>query len=669
MLVECWRIAKALERADIQPASKSADVARPGKTGGPVVRALIDKEHKVRIVPVPEEEIEALWCLRKGNFHFWPVVRQARPMKPDEDCQAFHEHLAKAEKKEDKKEVKSQFLQKAPPGYDGLLDAAKNGFKKHKDKLRQERCPDKIKQLAERLSEMNAKALSEAFSQTIELDDILLALWYGRQDKGKTKAFGQVAFDLEERTVYSNDIRQELEKALATAGGTGQQVTCSISGSQGSKHEGKLPNPALPIVAPSGIAVFSMFREAPTNTRYGRTDDAIICVTKETVQRCLDAILYVTDVSRKGQTWTALRNGKKSEKAEASDLLIAYASGVNAQVADGFGGGDAETDYRDVLEPIVQALDGKACLTPEAEIELVIIRQISNAQLQAVYSRTPNVSEVLSAGRRWQKAQSQGPDLLLQGPNLISPNGVVTTLARQWRNDPPTHEVISGPSGGDVIDFMLATGPDRAARAALFLDLLLHRSTKLLTSEGSRLRRAEKKPSNTKPGTAERSAKEACLTLSLILDAMDRTMKQTQHSPPYLLGLLLGIVDTLHLAYCRAVRDSVPPSLGGSQLLGIAADDPTRALADLLERVRPWSDWAGTKEPGGDSMRDILMAKKALSRLAVLSTNLSGQLTEKPLDQMGKAELLLGYLSKDNAADQYLQPNAQTNTGTEQEHA
>ncbi|QYK56553.1 MAG: hypothetical protein KF733_03515 [Fimbriimonadaceae bacterium] len=669
MLVECWRVARALEQAGIVPEPKSANVARPGKAGGPVVRALIDGQLKVRLVAVPLGELEALWCLRKGNFHFWPVVRPDKPLKTEDDCKEFHRKLKELRTKADKDKVKRAGLEASPPDYSKLLDVAKKALEEHLEKLELKSCPDRIKQLATRLREVSAEATSQAFSESKDLDEVLLALWYGKQDGDKTKAFGQVAFDLEGETVYARELRQELEGALAVQRGTGPQVTCSIANRQGSKHDGKLPNPALPIVAPSGIAVFSMFSKAPTNTRYGLTDDAVICVTTETVKKCLDAIPYVTDASRKGQTWTALRNGKKSEKGEASDLLIVFASGIDAQVADGFGGGDAETDYKDVLQPVLTALEGKAQLTPNAEIEIVVIRQISNAQLQAVYGRTPKVSEVLGAGRRWQTGQWSFSDLLLQGPNLASPNSVVTSLSRQWRHEPPAFELVNGPSGGDVIDFMLAKGPDRAARAALFLDILLHRSTKLLTSEGSRLRRAKGESQNEQLGPAERSAKEACLTLTLILDAMDRTMEQTQHSPPYLLGLLLGVVDTLHLAYCRAVRASVPPSLGGSQLLGIAADDPTRALADLLERIRPWSDWAATKEPSGESENDILMAKKALSRLAVLSTNLSGQLCHSPLDQIGKAELLLGYLSKDCVADQYSPTTAPSATEPEQDHA
>ena len=128
-------------------------------------------------------------------------------------------------------------------------------------------------------------------------------------------------------------------------------------------------------------------------------------------------------------------------------------------------------------------------------------------------------------------------------------------------------------------------------------------------------------------------------------------MDETMRSPAYLLGLMLGLVDTLHWAYCSEVRNSMPPSLGGSQLLGIASDDPTRALGELLERIRPWHDWADTARPG-DNDKTILRAKKALVRLSSVAPLLAGRLPGR-LDDTGKAELLLGFLSRDAAADAY----------------
>src|SRR6266540_1601356 len=83
MLLESWRIAQALDAAGIDVAGRSADVASPGKTGGPVLRILIGKDLSAEVVPVPESELASLWALRKANFHYWPIVRPSGPLCTD----------------------------------------------------------------------------------------------------------------------------------------------------------------------------------------------------------------------------------------------------------------------------------------------------------------------------------------------------------------------------------------------------------------------------------------------------------------------------------------------------------------------------------------------------------------------------------------------------------
>ncbi|HRF59663.1 MAG TPA: hypothetical protein PLH94_07080 [Fimbriimonadaceae bacterium] len=634
---------------------------------------------------MPDEELTSLWCFRKGNFHFWPVVRPSAIGATEESAKDAHKAVKDATTREKKDKARKQALEvfeftKAP-----VVIGMAGPMGEHMDKLTLPLMPEELATLRDRLRILTEEALASALNSSEEgLTDVRFSLAFGKLDKQKIKPDGQVAFDLEEGTINTSKIRQQVEAALATSSSSGHDVVCSLSGMNGIKHQGKLPNPALPVVAPSGIAVFSMFSEAPTNTRYGRTDDAIIQVTSQTIQACLNAVRYVTRDESQGNSWTRLPNGKRDKRTEKADLLIAFAAGIEAKVADGFGGGDPETNYADVLRPVLSALEGKCKLTPNADVHLVAIRQISNAQLQAVYCRTPMLSQVLEAGRRWEKAQQQLPELVVTSHKskwLLSPGRAVSVLLRRWVDVPVRETLVPGPSGGDLLDFFLSKGEERRERAMGLLDRLLYVDSHLLAWAGSEARRfsteglgtpasGSKKGNEvkTKEPAYKRYVVESIKLLALIYNAMGRTMEQTQHSPPYQLGLLLGVVDTLHLCYCQKVRNSIPPSLGGGQLLGIAADDPTRALSDLLERIRPWSDWANTVQPKGQDDKAALRAKKALARLSSIAPQLQGNLERGQLDQIGRADLLLGYLSKDREADQYAEASTPPPTRPEQNH-
>ena len=187
--------------------------------------------------------------------------------------------------------------------------------------------------------------------------------------------------------------------------------------------------------------------------------------------------------------------------------------------------------------------------------------------------------------------------------------------------------------------------------------------TGLLNKSDRQQERAKEKDEGKEP-TANSETDRTAYLVTLLLEAQGRTMEQATHSPPYQLGLMLGLVDTLHWGYCKAVRGDVPSSLGGSQLIGIASDDPPRALSELLERIRPWHAWAETAEPNYNEEaknKAFYRARKAVGRMSRIAPELAGHLPAT-LDEIGKAELLLGYLSHDSNADTYGLPPAASQT-------
>jgi hypothetical protein len=120
--------------------------------------------------------------------------------------------------------------------------------------------------------------------------------------------------------------------------------------------------------------------------------------------------------------------------------------------------------------------------------------------------------------------------------------------------------------------------------------------------------------------------------------------------PAFLLGRFLALADILHAKYCLVVRKGdVPPQLLGSQHFAMAADNPKAALSVLGGRLMVYQQWAVTTKvetATADQQRAIRTAKWALGRLSEVAPQLEGRLPASPLDDAGRAEMLLGYLGR-----------------------
>ena len=124
----------------------------------------------------------------------------------------------------------------------------------------------------------------------------------------------------------------------------------------------------------------------------------------------------------------------------------------------------------------------------------------------------------------------------------------------------------------------------------------------------------------------------------------------------FLLGQLLAAADVVHVGYCMDVRDgSIPSSLLGNSLLGMAAEQPSKALSLLLKRWPPYANWA-KNEPkvhavaAKSDKNKAIALRKGLSqarRLGPIASALSERLHDADgrTDEMFQAELLLGYMA------------------------
>ena len=127
------------------------------------------------------------------------------------------------------------------------------------------------------------------------------------------------------------------------------------------------------------------------------------------------------------------------------------------------------------------------------------------------------------------------------------------------------------------------------------------------------------------------------------------------------LGQLLAAADVVHAGYCADVRGGqIPSSLLGNQVFSMAQTSPAKALAILCRRWKPYDGWV--KKAARDVTRsgnliaseskqeqqrgwDIRIALRHAREIGPLSSQLALALEDCRVNDIFRAELLLGYLA------------------------
>lgn len=125
-------------------------------------------------------------------------------------------------------------------------------------------------------------------------------------------------------------------------------------------------------------------------------------------------------------------------------------------------------------------------------------------------------------------------------------------------------------------------------------------------------------------------------------------------------------MDELHIGYCKSMRSGdIPNTLIGNLTYGMALQNPTKALAVLASRIKPYQTWAKkayenkswTIKKGGKAVNDKdgkPIDDKAIKAGVFASKWISGQSERmraqfeeniQTISDSFKAELMLGYLA------------------------
>ena len=471
-------------------------------------------------------------------------------------------------------------------------------------------------------------------------------------------------------------------EAMLTASensGAGAPIRCALTGQQGHSASDKMPNPNLPLLG--GTYLLSMNPDVPCQTRYGRTSTEVFPVTQETVQGVNDALLHITHPDRRGKTWSAVPNGTGDEQ----DLLIAYLEkGVESQLSivpllgsedgewpeEGDSGPDlgSVSPFEERTKKLIEALHLREQNQGihDDYLRLFVLSKIDEGRRQVLFDARYSVDRIYRAQERWLGGSGNAPEidtLLLQGKgkkplrakhHVPSPGAVVASFRQQWIRAGVRSQKVAGVNLSRIYALLLDDAERAKRQAAWLLERFLPLKVDLILGAGRPAVNQKTEAVYTYtaaglPDSARRDLLIAVATFGILLRALGRNKEDYMNERDFLLGQFLQFADRLHIFYCEGVRDGqVPPQLIGNAHISMAMQSPRRALNVLAERMPVYLAYAKqaaygkqSKESGGEIKR----AKWIERRLGEISQKLNELGFDGSSDDVGKAELLLGYLA------------------------
>jgi hypothetical protein len=539
--------------------------------------------------------------------------------------------------------------------------------------------------------------LAAGLRQTAQTDwvDVATALLIGRFN-AKRKAWectGALLFDVSgaELSVVDPRVATRVSVVLGSSrdvkAGPDSRATCGLTGQQG-PLSGKFPQPNLPVLGQTWI--FAKNTEIPANDRYGRFASDAMPVGQDTAVRLAAALRALTNKTRKNVTW----RGIPGEIPKQTDLLVAFVEEVpDAAVAGTLAELDAGEDFSEEAadveqqtassiaafekrtERLIEAVKGRVAGDfRQTPVRVAIFRKVDKANRKVVYARTPTVSELYAAASDWAVAEQNVPrwlrlpvprkgekKLRRMAPPHIAPLGLIPFSRRLFIGGGTASQDALGLPAAEALELFFDSSNARHSsgrqRAERILRLVLRRRGVLVQETAH----ATKRRFDALQQFDRPEALRTVTMLGLLLHKLARTKEVFMNAAAFKLGQLLAAADAVHAGYCADVRSgSLPPSLLGNQVFTMAQTAPTKALATLCRRWKPYDGWArkaardrvridqlATSKDSQEKQRgwDIRVALRHAREMRALADQLAMSLPPSPVDDSFRAELLLGYIA------------------------
>lgn len=494
------------------------------------------------------------------------------------------------------------------------------------------------------------------------------------QDKQPKYARQPIYFDLASLDSGSRIARPDtgelVNQALLNADaalpqGENEGVSFGVDAFSGDSVElqDKFPSPKVAELGP--VKLFSVnTNEVRALHRYGLGGSEVFPVSSALAQRMSDALLYLASEKKRGSTCRAIPGAHTGK----SDLLITYLEGVpeeREQLAEMFGGkaeSFSDADFSAIAKPVIEMLEGKLAANADINVQLVAISSLDPGRRQISLNRRFRARDVIRAAKDWEAGARNAPEVsvwfydknlkkcVFRSHTTPSPLELASVINRVWSSEAEGgfgFKYQRAVSVADAYDVFLADSPLARQKAAAAFGLLIGRMIFLLAAVGNSKNRREWIVKN-KPTLSDAVRWQSVKTIALLgilLHQLGQHSKDFMQEPITQVGRLLALADSLHLQYCKHIRDGKSPSqLIGNAMFNTALEQPVFALARLAERLTPYQAWALTFQ-SKDPDAGVGLVKYFLGEIAACTAAI--RLDELPLrmTDADKAKLLLGYLA------------------------
>lgn len=682
MLNEGYDLYRSLERCGISLAHRHPDVQKPGKKDGLIV-GLNARGSVARIEFRDGEGVAGLWTIGEGNQNRFPVIKLQHPLwdvSLDDSVRTDLDELKNAELK------KRQFLIRQSNELN-ITSSESNWWK---------RLRERVSELRPFFQTTNKKyiALYELMGRFVEAGDIsgflqgllkqvkdhhdeipyplLETILIGNKwDKKKQEFRAEVplVMDLSDWENYStriagqtiepfvNECLFRMQSGSVESGSVTESIQegreSALSGQIVPLENKKFPNPRLPII---GITyLFAVNDQTPCQTRYRKTSTDIFPAGRKEANAIQDSLCWITAEDRFEKTWYPVPGSRDGEY----NLLIAYLADkpdlkINkARMLGGVSSSDlSELTFGETAAPLIYAYRGKSILKANDRIRFFILRQADPGRKQIVVDRNTTVADIVKAAQIWQEAGKNVPpfDLLFPGkkgekakvlvPPCPFPADFVRITQMQWvKQGKQCSKKVAGISLGNVYDiFFEQDGKDKRT-VQVVLGVILKRTRSLLIGFGGAMHKNITKQYNV---DARFSVLLSISLISTCLYKLGIRKEDYMRDTFFYIGRFLSLVDTLHMEYCKNVRDgSVPPQLLGNSHLHLALGNPAAAFALLSQRIGIYQAW--TRKERDEKVK---LARWAVGELGEIAHMLAEKGLPAVTDDIGKSQILLGYLAK-----------------------
>ena len=413
------------------------------------------------------------------------------------------------------------------------------------------------------------------------------------------------------------------------------------------------PMPKVKLNAGFDVTLRTMFHGQPCQHRYGKIENGSYPISKGKRIELSAALEWLAQEEMLDKTW--VQTGNKEAMfvypsrlpEEVPSLTSAFQKPTDEEAREGL----FEAKAKDFAEYVKHTKNYDPDRYPEW-IQFFIIRKLDKARSKVMYTYNTSPDAIVQQSDLWQRAAANLPQFHFGKPWVPFPLRVAGIINRIWKRDGTIVKTKEKPykACASFHGMELFFGVSESVLRE-DLRILVKNASPLAVFAGQCLNRTYYQEMR---GIADLQA--VLVLMGMLLYWTNHRKDDYMNEYPFLLGQMLKAADYLHELYCVKVRgdkqNSLPQLIGGS-LYTAAADYPNQTLVQLLQRMKPYLNWARsnrsafleiTKKTGEKGEGPT--AGYYLSVFAQIADKLQPVL--KPdvrFSDAEKAQLFLGYLA------------------------